>query len=193
MKKHQLLALFLGALLASLWACKPTNKKESSKSTKTMNVDSQTKEVDLQKIDPKKIGQKNKNTVKKFFELLEQENITAFVDLFAHNGKQVNPYASGLFPTGAKGKAALKKYWEPVPGNFAGMKFPIHEIYAMEDPNIVYVKYSGQIKLKDNAGTYENDYYSTFKFDSNGKIVEYVEIFNPIVAARGFGLLDKIK
>ncbi|OJJ23985.1 hypothetical protein BKI52_04715 [marine bacterium AO1-C] len=138
-------------------------------------------------------GKKNKATVRKFFELLEQENIAAFVDLFAENGQQINPYASGLFPEGAKGKAALKAYWEPVPGNFAGMKFPIHEIYATEDPNIVFVKYSGKIKLKNDAGTYENEYYSTFKFDSEGKITEYVEIFNPIVAARGFGLLDKIK
>jgi len=139
------------------------------------------------------IGQKNKTTVRKFFMLLEQENITAFVDLFAENGQQINPYASGLFPEGAKGKAALKAYWEPVPGNFAGMKFPIHEIYAMEDPHIVFVQYSGKIKLKNDAGTYENEYYSTFKFDSTGKIMEYVEIFNPIVAARGFGLLNNIK
>lgn len=190
MKKHQVLALFLGISVAGLWACTPNtnNEKEPSKSTKTMDISAQ-----KEKIDHQKIGQENKKTVKKFFELLEQENIAAFVDLFAENGKQINPYASGLFPTGAEGKEALKKYWEPVPGNFAGMKFPIHEIYAMEDPSIVYVKYSGQIKLKNNAGTYENDYYSTFKFDSDGKIVEYVEIFNPIVAARGFGLLDKIK
>ena len=138
-------------------------------------------------------GQKNKATVRQFFELLEKENITDLVNLFAENGQQVNPYASGLFPEGAKGKAAIKAYWEPVPGNFAGMAFPIHEIYAMEDPHIVFVKYSGKIKLKNEAGTYENEYYSTFKFDSEGKIIEYVEIFNPIVAARGFGLLDKIK
>ena len=42
-------------------------------------------------------------------------------------------------------------------------------------------------------GFYENNYYSTFTFDEEGKITEYVEIFNPIVAARGFGLLDNIK
>jgi ketosteroid isomerase-like protein len=63
----------------------------------------------------------------------------------------------------------------------------------MEDPNITFVKYKGKIKLKNDAGWYENDYYSTFKFNEEGKITEYVEIFNPIVAARGFGLIDKIK
>ena len=52
--------------------------------------------------------------------------------------------------------------------------------------------HKGKIKLKNGAGYYENDYYSTFKFDDEGKILEYVEIFNPIVAVRGFGLLEKI-
>ena len=63
----------------------------------------------------------------------------------------------------------------------------------MEDPKMVFVKYTGNIQLKNGAGVYSNQYYSTFKFNDEGKIEEYVEIFNPIVAARGFGLLDKIK
>ena len=72
------------------------------------------------------------------------------------------------------------------------MAFPIEELYAMEEPTMVYVKYHGKIKLK-GGGTYENDYYSTFRFNEEGLITEYVEIFNPIVAARGFGLIDQIK
>ena len=144
-------------------------------------------------VEVRSTGTKNKETVKHFFELLEKEDIPAFIDLFAENGRQVNPYASGLFPDGAVGKEALTNYWSPVPGNFDGMQFPIEEIYAMENPSIVFVKYTGKIKLKNDAGWYENNYYSTFKFDEQGKIIEYVEIFNPIVAARGFGMLDQIK
>lgn len=139
------------------------------------------------------IAEINKTTVRKFFQLLEEENIADFLNLFAENGKQINPYASGLFPEKAEGKAALRDYWTPVPANFDGMQFPIEELYAMENPNMVFVKYKEKIKLKNNAGFYENDYYSTFKFYEEGRITEYVEIFNPIVAARGFGLLDKIK
>lgn len=135
---------------------------------------------------------KNKNTVKTFFNALTAEDANAVSNLFSEDAKHINPYHSGLFPTGANGKEAIKNYWEPVFPNFDGMTFPIDEIYAMEDPNIVFVKYTGNIKLK-NGGTYSNDYYSTFKFDNDGKITEYVEIFNPITAARGFGLLDKIK
>jgi ketosteroid isomerase-like protein len=139
------------------------------------------------------IATRNKETVKKFFSLLEQENIPAFVDLFAANGKQTNPYASGLFPDGAEGKEALTNYWSPVPDLFDGMKFPIEQLFATENPNIVFVKYTGRIQLKNDSGVYENNYYSTFTFNEEGQILEYVEIFNPIVAARGFGLLDQIK
>lgn len=136
---------------------------------------------------------RNKETVRHFFRFLEQNEVSNFVGLFAENGKQVNPYHSGLFPTGAEGQAALHKYWAPVVERFDGMTFHIDELMAMEDSSVVFVRYRGEIKLPDNGGVYANDYYSTFRFDDEGKILEYVEIFNPIVAARGFGLLDQIK
>lgn len=136
---------------------------------------------------------KNKETVKSFFKALEAEDASAVANLFAEDGKHVNPYHSGLFPEGADGRDGILAYWEPVFPNFDGMTFPIHELHAMEDPNIVFVKYTGNIKLKNDTGVYSNEYYSTFKFNELGEIIEYVEIFNPIVAARGFGLLDKLK
>ena len=135
----------------------------------------------------------NKDKVRAFFKALEDGNIDQLVALFASNGRQVNPYASGIFPEGAEGKDAIRKYWEPVFPNFDGMQFPITAIYSMEDPTIVFVEYDGKIKLKDNQGYYKNHYYSTFKCDEAGLIVEYVEIFNPITAAKAFGLLDNIK
>ncbi len=137
-------------------------------------------------------GQRNKEKVREFFRYLEQEDIPAFVDLFAENGRQINPYHSNLFPTGAVGKEELLAYWEPVPAQFDGMSFHMNELMAMEDPKVIFARYRGEIKLHGDAGVYANDYYSTFRFNEAGKILEYVEIFNPIVAARGFGLLDQI-
>ena len=139
------------------------------------------------------IASKNKASVKTFIQALTQENVEDLVQLFAEDARHVNPYASGLFPEGAEGREGIRAYWAPVFPNFAGMEFPIEELYAMEDPSKVFVKYTGKIKLKEGAGTYENQYYSTFQFDESGLITEYVEILNPIVAARGFGLLDQIK
>lgn len=105
----------------------------------------------------------------------------------------MNPYNAGVFPAGADGRQALAEYWTPVPGNFNGMRFPIDELLATEDPNVVFARYRGEIKLKNDAGFYRNNYYSRFRFDDAGKITEYVEIFDPVVASRGFGLLDQLK
>ncbi|NQX92751.1 MAG: nuclear transport factor 2 family protein, partial [Flavobacteriales bacterium] len=130
----------------------------------------------------------NKDRVRRFFYLLSEENINEFVEMFSEQGEEINPYSSGMFPPGAKGTQALKDYWKPVPENFEGMEFDIQQLLQTEDPNVVFVKYQGKIKLKNDQGYYHNQYYSTFTFDEEGKILEYVEIFNPIVAAKAFGL-----
>lgn len=138
------------------------------------------------------IGAKNKDAVRRFFIALEEKNIDNLINLFASNAQHINPYHSGLFPEGTQGQAGIRDYWSAVFPNFGKMEFPIEEIYAMEDPNIVFIKYRGIIQFKDGSGDYRNDYYSTFKFNEAGKITEYVEIFNPITAAKGFGLLDQL-
>ncbi len=161
------------ALVLIAFACASPELKEMEEKTMTRN--------------------NNIATVKQFFKLLEEENIKAFAELYAEDGKQINPYHSDLFPAEIAGKANLYEFWKNVPGNFDGMQFPIDEIMPFEDPSRVAVKLTGKIKLKDNAGTYENDYLCIFHFDDAGKILEYHEYFNPLTAARGFGLLDKIK
>ncbi|BDY05053.1 nuclear transport factor 2 family protein [Ferrimonas sp. YFM] len=138
------------------------------------------------------IAEINKERVRAFFKTLEAEDPKAVSEMFAEDGIHLNPYHCGVFPEGAKGPQGVYDYWAPTFGLFDGMSFPIHEIYAMEGGEGVFVRYSGRIKLKDDAGWYENDYYSTFKFNGQGKITEYVEIFNPVTAARGFGLLGKL-
>ena len=77
--------------------------------------------------------------------------------------------------------------------NFDEIKFPIVEIIPLEDPNRVAVKMTGKLHLKDGGGLYENEYLGIFTFDEQGKIVEWIEYYNPIISARAFGLIDKIK
>ncbi len=136
-------------------------------------------------------NERNKQTVRHFFEAIEAEDAGSIANLFAPDGVHINPYHCGMFPEGANGREAIKDYWEPTFPNFDGMEFPIHDLFAMEDDR-VFVRYTGRIKLKDDAGWYENEYFSTFAFDKGGSITEYVEVFNPVVAAKGFGLFDKL-
>lgn len=137
------------------------------------------------------VAKRNKANTMAFLKAVENMDTTAIVKLFAEQGVQFNPYGSGLFPEYTRGLEEIKKYWEAGFSNFEEMEFIIHDLYAMEDPTITFARFKGKVKKKDNEGLYENDYYATFKFDEDGKITEYVEIFNPIVAAEGFNMMDK--
>lgn len=52
------------------------------------------------------------------------------------------------------GKKVLLDYWILVFGNFDGMEFFIEVFYVLEDLLIIFVKYIGKIKLKNNVGFY---------------------------------------
>ena len=142
---------------------------------------------ELQKMEKEKMTRtQNIETVKKFLRLLEQEKIEEFSELYAENGKQINPYHSGLFPPEIDGKKNIYDFWINVPGNFDGMQPKAVRAFAE-------TALKGKIKLKNNAGMYENDYLCLFYFNDQGKILEYHEYFNPLTAAKGFGLLEQIK
>lgn len=135
----------------------------------------------------------NKATVRKLLQLLEQMDISAFLALFAADGRQINPFASGIFRKRATGREELRDYWQTVPEQFSGITFSIDEIYAMEDPNIVFAHYQGEMTLRDGTSVYTNDYYSIFRFNGDGEVSEHVKVFNPIRTARSFGLVDQIR
>jgi ketosteroid isomerase-like protein len=63
----------------------------------------------------------------------------------------------------------------------------------LEDPNRVAVKLTGKHHPKGGSGLYENDYFAIFTFDEQGRIVEWIEYYNPITSAKAFGLMNKLK
>jgi uncharacterized protein len=130
----------------------------------------------------------NRKVVDNFFVALETQNFELLKEVFAENGRQLNPYVPEGFPKSFDGRDAIYKQYSSLPQNFGQMKFP-RTIYATEDPNFFFVKYKGDIEIKA-GGKYENDYISTFKLE-NGKVVEYTEYFNPIVMAKAFGIALK--
>ena len=71
------------------------------------------------------IGEKNKRIVKQFFAALEEGDAKEVAELFAEDGIQRNPYASGIFPDGVKGRSEILDYWTGPIENFDGMSFPI--------------------------------------------------------------------
>ena len=135
----------------------------------------------------------NIETARNFFRFLEQRRLKEFSELFTENGKWIHPYHSGLFPAETVGKKEIYNSIKTAAANFDKIQFPIDEIIPFEDPNRVAVKFTGRLKLKNGSGTYENDYLDLFSFDEQGKILEWIEYYNPITAAKALGLMDKIK
>lgn len=135
-----------------------------------------------------KIATRNKTTVTNFFTALETKNLEKLVSLFADDAQHINPYHSDIFPRGAIGKEEIASYWKPVFPAINSMRFVIEEMYTLESPTSLFVKFKGAIDFLNTTDVYTNQYYATFTFNSRGEILEYVEIFNPIPAAKAFGL-----
>jgi ketosteroid isomerase-like protein len=137
------------------------------------------------KMEPSSLKEKNREVVENFFVALETQKFEMLKEVFAENGKQLNPYSPAGFPKSFDGAEAIYKQYSGLTANFGQMKFP-RQIFATEDPNFFFVKFRGEIEIKA-GGKYENDYLGTFKLE-NGKVVEYTEYFNQVVMAKAFGI-----
>ena len=127
----------------------------------------------------------NRTVVDGFFVALETSRFAQLKEVFAENGRQLNPYAPPGFPASFDGSEAIYRQYSGLTASFGKMEFP-RKIYATEDPDFFFVQFRGKIEIKA-GGTYENDYLGTFRL-SNGRIVEYTEYFNQVVMAKAFGI-----
>ena len=127
----------------------------------------------------------NAEVVDRFFKALETENFEWLKEVFAENGRQLNPYIPDGFPKSFDGSEGIYKQYSGLTENFGAMKFP-REIFTTQDPDLLFVKFRGEIEIKA-GGKYENDYLGIFKM-KDGRIIEYTEFFNPIVMARAFNI-----
>jgi ketosteroid isomerase-like protein len=135
------------------------------------------------------VAPRDRNTaaVSEFLRLLEEGDIPAWMELWAEDADHYYPYGTEVFPAHLVGKAAIHERWKGMPDNFTAMSFPIRETWA--DGDTVLARFDSDLVLK-GGGRYRNSYLGIFKFDDEGKLYEYHEYFDPILAGRAFGLLD---
>lgn len=134
---------------------------------------------------PDSLRAANRAAVEGFFQALETQSFDRLRQLFAPNGRQLNPYVPKGFPPSFDGAAAIHKQYSSLPQNFGAMRFP-RTIYATEDPGFFFVVFKGDIEIKA-GGRYQNDYLGTFKVDQ-GRITEYTEYFNTLIMAKAFNI-----
>lgn len=127
----------------------------------------------------------NRKLVDNFFIALESQKFEKLKEVFAENGKQLNPYSPEGFPKNFDGAESIYKHYSGLTSKFGRMKFP-RQIFATEDPGFFFVKFREEFEVKA-GGNYENDCLGTFRVE-NGKVVEYTEYFNQVAVAKAFNI-----
>lgn len=127
-------------------------------------------------------------TVRRFLRLLEEKDVGSWIELWADNADHYYPYGTGMFPGYLSGKGAIYDRWKNTPDMFERFRFPVREIWA--DGDTVVARFDADCVLKGSGKRYLNTYVCIFKFDSKGRIREYWEYFDPILAGVGFGLAE---
>jgi len=127
--------------------------------------------------------------VKDFLRLLEEKNISAWMNLWADDGINYYPYGSGMFPEKMVGKQEVYENWKGVPQLYESLSFTLHDIYVDVTKQTAIVRFDCHNIMKGGKIRYDNTLVCIFIFNQEGKIKEYYEYFNPINTGIAFGLL----
>jgi ketosteroid isomerase-like protein len=136
---------------------------------------------------PADVAARNVATVHRFLRLLEEKDIAGWIDLWAEGADHYYPYGTEMFPAHLVGKAAIHDHWKDLPAQFTSLSFPVHETWV--DGDTVIARFDSHNEMAA-GGTYANTYVCIYKFDAAGKIREYWEYFDPIIAGVDYGLAE---
>ena len=132
-----------------------------------------------------------KETALAFINGLENTNAKEIAALFTESGEIYLPYNNKLFEDAIVGRKSIEQFYAQVFENFTQMSFDIIEIEESGNTGFLFLHFKGRISIGEGE-YYCNNYYSTFRIEPDGLIKEYVEVFDPILAARQLDLMDKI-
>jgi ketosteroid isomerase-like protein len=133
------------------------------------------------------LADRNVETVRAFLRLLGEKDINGWIELWADDANQYYPFGTEMFPEHLAGKQAIYDRWRDMPDRFDSLSFPVRETWA--DRDTILARFDSDSVIKGGK-KYLNTYIGIFKFNDDGKIREYWEYFDPIIAGVGFGLVD---
>src|SRR5579883_2220701 len=128
--------------------------------------------------------------VKDFQRLLEEKNLSAWMNLWADDAINHYPYGSGIFPEKIVGKQGIYENWKGVFELFESLSFPLHDIYVDMTKQAAIMRFDSHNIMKGGTRRYDNTFVCILIFNEEGKIKEYYEFFNPITLGVTFGLLS---
>jgi len=127
-----------------------------------------------------------------FVRLLEERDMDKWINLWADDGIDRKPYATGMFPEEIVGREAVYDSWKGITKVFDSVSFQIHELIVDIKSRTVVVRMDGKGLMK-NSNLYQNTYIFLLHYNKDLKIKECYEYFNPFIAGKAFGMLDKLK
>ncbi len=120
-------------------------------------------------------------TFKNHLEFLSSGRIEEWVDLFKEDGILEFPYGPKDFPTSVSGKKELYEYMKNFPDHFE-VKFDNLHFHATEEPTLVIAEFTSDGHAVSTGKPYIQKYISVVTTDEKGKIIRYVDFWNPMVA-----------
>ena len=121
----------------------------------------------------------------KFTELILQENIPQWIELFHEDAVFEYPYAPPGFPQRYVGKAALFERFKDFPKMFRFDEFTDVQMHQTLDPNLIVVEFLGRGEVLTTGKPYHQRYISVVQMQ-DGKISRYRDYWNPLVVLEAF-------
>ncbi len=134
------------------------------------------------------VRQQTRQAVVDMLTALETKDMEAFAAVWAEDAVQDMPYSPEGFPKRVSGKENLIAHYATWPENSGDADFTSQlRFYAMQDPEMVFVEWVGNVDIVLTGRVYEQRYGGLFHVE-NGHIKLFREYYDPAPFKYAFGL-----
>ncbi len=134
------------------------------------------------------IRQQTEQAVRDFLTALETKDMEKFAQVWAEDAVQHMPYSPKGFPKQVSGKANLMEHYKAWPKISGKANFTDHlVIYPMQDPEMVFVEFKGDVYIISTGRNYRQVYGGLFHVEQ-GKIMLFREYYDPAPFQYAFDL-----
>ncbi|UCM88153.1 nuclear transport factor 2 family protein [Streptomyces marincola] len=121
---------------------------------------------------------RNIDSLRRYFRLLEEGDIDSWARLWAADGTQLVPYATGALPREVNGRDDIRTLYRNIASGFERLRYLLLEFELLADPDMMLARWRPRCELV-GGGIYTNESVGLFRFNSHGEIVHFIEYFNP--------------
>jgi hypothetical protein len=128
----------------------------------------------------------------KFFQALIENDMEAWHDLWADDAVNEFPFAPPGYPRKLEGKPAIREYMKDFPKNINVISVPWIQIHETVNADVVVMESQIEGRAVATGNPYNLRYICVIEF-KDGKIVRYVDYWNPLEAATALGGMDAFR